>query len=150
MTLQPFVVLADAASDAPWQVLAGGDRTGGLVTFGEARIPAHGGGPSRHVHSREDEAIFVVEGLLTVEVGSERHDVGPGTLTWLPRGVPHTFGNFGDQPVWAFGVITPSGLEGMFREISEYLNGLQGPPDDKVIADINARYGVAAVDAQTE
>jgi quercetin dioxygenase-like cupin family protein len=142
MTLQPFVVSPDPAGAAPWQVLAGGDRTGGLVTFGEARVPARGGGPARHVHSREDEAIFVIEGLLTVEVGSERHEAGPGSLTWLPRGVPHTFGNFGDEPVWAFGVITPAGLEGMFREIGEYLDGLQGPPDDRVIAEINARYGV--------
>jgi quercetin dioxygenase-like cupin family protein len=142
MTLQPFVVSADPSSPVPWQVLAGAERTDGLVTFGEARVPARGGGPARHVHSREDEAIYVIEGLLTVEVGSDRYEAGPGTLIWLPRGVPHTFGNLGEAPVWAFGVITPAGLEGMFSEIAAYLDGLQGPPDDQVIAEINARYGV--------
>jgi hypothetical protein len=142
MTLLPFVVSADRSRPAPWQVLAGGDRTGGLVTFGEARVPARSGGPARHVHSREDEAIYVIEGVLTVEVGPDRYEAGPGTLTWLPRTVPHAFANLGEQSVWAFGIITPSGLEGMFSEIGAYLEGLQGPPDERVIADINARYGV--------
>ncbi|HZC51410.1 MAG TPA: cupin domain-containing protein [Mycobacterium sp.] len=145
MTLLPFVVSADRSQNAPWQVLAGGDRTGGSVTFGEARVPPRGSGPARHVHSREDEAIFIIEGVLTVEVGPDRYEAGPGTLTWLPRGVPHAFGNLGDEPVWAFGVITPSGLEGMFSEIGAYLARLHGPPDEQVIADINARYGVTPV-----
>lgn len=144
MTLLPFVVSADRVGDAPWQVLAGGERTGGSVTFGEARVPPRGGGPARHVHSREDEAIYVIEGVLVVEVGPDRFEAGPGMLTWLPRGVPHAFANLGEEPVWAFGVITPAGLEGMFAEIGAYLAGLQGPPDGQVIAEINARYGVTA------
>jgi hypothetical protein len=32
----------------------------------------------------------------------------------LPRQVPHTFANLDAEPVWAFGVTTPAGLEGMF------------------------------------
>jgi uncharacterized RmlC-like cupin family protein len=143
---EPFLVPADEHRQQPWRVLAGGDRTGGSVTFGDARLPTRTAGPARHVHSREDEAIYVVSGLLTVEVGDRRHQAGPGSLVWLPRGVPHVFANLSDEPVWSVGVITPSGLEEMFAEVAAYLAGLTGPPDSETILEINARYGVTPVD----
>jgi uncharacterized RmlC-like cupin family protein len=143
---QPFQVTDDEQRQNPWRVLAGGDRTGGLVTFGDARLPPHTAGPGRHVHSREDEAIYVVSGVLTVEVGDRRYQTCPGSLVWLPRGVPHVFANLSDEPVWAVGVITPSGLEGLFAEIASYIAALTGLPDPETIATINAKYGVAPVD----
>jgi mannose-6-phosphate isomerase-like protein (cupin superfamily) len=142
----PFVVHRGTDDRKPWHVLAGADRTGGLVTFGEARMPARTGGPSRHVHVHEDEAIYVVSGELTVEVGPDRHRVSSGMLAWLPRGVPHTFANLSDEPVWAVGVITPGGFERMFAEQDEYLAGLTGPPVHEVLMEISAKYGVTAVD----
>jgi mannose-6-phosphate isomerase-like protein (cupin superfamily) len=143
---QPFLIAGDKQRGQPWRVLAGGERTGGLVTFGDARLPPRTAGPGRHIHSREDEAIYVVSGVLTVEVGDQRHEVGTGSLVWLPRGVPHTFANLSDEPVWTVGVITPSGLEEMFAEIAAYLGGLTGPPDPGTITAINAKYGVRAAD----
>lgn len=123
-------------------MLALGDRTGGSVIFGEAHVPAHGGGPGLHVHSREDEAVFVISGTLTFVVGERRFEAGPGTLVWLPREVPHVFANLGDEPVWSFGTIIPSGIEGMFKEQAEYFADLQGPPDPERIKAIGEKYGV--------
>jgi hypothetical protein len=88
----------------------------------------------------------VTSGLLTVEVGGQRHQVGPGSLIWLPRGIPHTFANLTGEPVRTVGVITPSGLEGMFAEIAAYLAALTGPPDPPTITAINAKYGVRPAD----
>lgn len=62
------------------------------------------------------------------------------------RGVPHTFANLSDDPVWTVGVITPSGLEEMFAEIAAYLARLTGPPDQPTIIAINAKYGVGPAD----
>lgn len=143
---QPFLVPGDEQRRDPWRVLAGGERTGGLVTIGDARIPPRTPGPGRHVHSREDEAIYVTSGVLTVEVGGQRHQAGPGSLIWLPRGVPHTFANLTGETVRTVGVITPSGLEGMFAEIAAYLAALTGPPDLHTITAINAKYGVSPAD----
>jgi mannose-6-phosphate isomerase-like protein (cupin superfamily) len=143
---QPFLVTGEEQRRAPWRVVAGGERTGGLVTIGDARLPARTAGPGRHIHSREDEAIYVTSGVLTVEVGDQRHEVGTGSLVWLPRGVPHTFANLSDEPVWTVGVITPSGLEEMFAEIAAYLAALTGPPDPETIIAINAKYGVRPAD----
>jgi uncharacterized RmlC-like cupin family protein len=128
-SFEPFTVVA-ADQSQPWAVLAGGDRTGGLVAFGQARMPANAPGPGRHVHSREDEAIFVISGVLTLQVGDQRIEAGPGTLQWLPRRVPHAFANLSDEPIWAVGVIVPAGMEKLFAEQAEYFASLRGQPAD--------------------
>ena len=141
----PFVVRL-GADRKPWEIVAGADRTGGSVTFGECRMPPHTPGPGRHVHTHEDEAIYVVSGELTVEVGRERHQVCSGMLIWLARGVPHVFANLSDDPVWALGIITPGGFERMFAEQEAYLADLTTPPDHEVLMAISAKYGVTAVE----
>ena len=132
MTLtEHFVVRRETHEGGPWQVLAGGERTAGSVIFGEAHLPARSPGPGLHVHTREDEAVFVISGVMTFVVGDRRFEAGSGDLVWLPRTVPHTFANLGDEPVWAFGSTTPAGLEGMFEEQSAYFSTLHGPPDPR-------------------
>jgi quercetin dioxygenase-like cupin family protein len=126
-------------------VLAGGDRTDGQVVLGEAVIAPRSSGPGLHVHTREDEAVYVFEGVLTVRVGQETFEAAAGTLVWLPRGEPHTFANLSELRVRAFGVITPAGLEGMFRETEAYFASLAGPPDPQRLSEIGARYGVTAL-----
>jgi mannose-6-phosphate isomerase-like protein (cupin superfamily) len=96
---ESFVVRRDAGEAGPWQVLAGGDRTAGSVIFGEARLPARSPGPGLHVHTREDEAAYVISGVLTFVVGDQRFEASAGELVWLPREVPHAFANLGDEPV---------------------------------------------------
>ncbi len=115
------------------------------MAFGEAEIGPRSSGPGLHVHTREDEAVYVIEGVLTVRVGQETFEAAAGTLVWLPRGEPHTFANLSEQRVRAFGVITPAGLEGMFRETEAYFASLVGPPDPQMLSDIGARYGVTAL-----
>jgi quercetin dioxygenase-like cupin family protein len=143
---QAFMIGGPPDRDRPWRVLAGGELTGGAVTFGVARIPPGSPGPGRHVHTREDEAIYVVEGVLTVEVGDQRFEAGPETLVWLPRNIPHTFANLSGGLVRTVGVITPSGLEGMFAEQAVYFSQLQGPPDPEALTAISAKYGVLPVE----
>lgn len=142
---QPFVVRRDESIPGPWQVLAGSDRTAGTVMFGEAQLPARTSGPGLHVHTREDEAVFIIGGLLTFVVGDRRFEAGTGELVWLPRQVPHTFANLSDEAAWAFGTTTPAGLEGMFEEQAAYFASLTGPPDPERIGEIGARYGVTAL-----
>ena len=146
MTLtRPFVVRAVPDVQGPWQVLAGGEMTAGRVIFGEASIPPHTAGPSLHVHTREDEAAYVVEGVLACRVGEDRFDAAAGSLVWLPREVPHTFANLSDSPVRVLGVTVPAGLERMFQEQGSYFAQLTGPPDEEVIAAIGKKYGVTVV-----
>lgn len=89
--------------------------------------------------------MYVVSGVLTFVVGSREFEAGSGDLVWLPREVPHTFANLGEEPAWAFGTTTPGGLEGMFEEQTAYFASLVGPPDPARVAAIGARYGVTAL-----
>ncbi len=68
-----------------------------------------------------------------------------GDLTGVPREIPHTFANLSDEPVHAFGVTVPAGLEGMFAEQAAYFGSLEGPPDEEIVRDIGSRYGVRVV-----
>lgn len=145
---EPFVLGPAAArggAGGPWRTRVRGVDTGGLLVIGEARMPPMSAGPSLHVHAREDEASYVVAGVLTVVLGDERFDVPAGGIAWLPRGVPHTFANLTNEPVHVVGMVVPAGLEGMFAEQADYFASLQGPPDPDAIAEIGGRYGVTVV-----
>jgi mannose-6-phosphate isomerase-like protein (cupin superfamily) len=130
---------------APWRVLAGAAFTGGAVGFGEARLPPHTAGPNRHVHTREDEASYIISGVLTVVVGDRTFEAGPETLVWLPRGLPHTFANRGDEEVRCVGVTSPAGMRALFEEQAAYFASLQGLPDHSYLAELGARFGVSVV-----
>lgn len=145
MLTEPFVVTPEADRVEPWKVLADGSRTGGAAMIGDARMPPRTPGPSLHVHTREDEGVYVVAGRMTFQVGERIFEAGPGSFVWLPREVPHTFANLSDEAVWAVGITLPPGLEGMFVEQSAYFASLEGPPDEAAVQAIGARFGVRSV-----
>jgi hypothetical protein len=60
--------------------------------------------------------------------------------------VPHAFANLADEPVWTVGIVIPGGFERMFAEQAEYLRAVDGSPDEEVLLQIAARYGVHLVD----
>ena len=137
----PFLVQAPADRTTPWRVVVDGQRSRGM-SLGDAVMPPRTPGPARHVHTREDEGVYVIEGVLTAEVGEQRFEVGPGAFLWMPRGLPHTFANLGDEPVRSLGLINPSGFEQFFGEMAEYIASTDGKPDPEVILQLNQRYGV--------
>lgn len=140
-TAKPYLVDAPAERTTPWRVVVDGQRSGGM-SLGEAVLSPRTAGPSRHVHTREDEGIYVIDGVLTAEVGEQRFEVGAGAFLWMPRGLPHTFANLGDAPVHSLGLINPSGFAQFFAEVSDYVASTGGQPDPNVILRINRRYGV--------
>lgn len=129
----------------PWRMLATGEQTDGAFLVGEARMEPGGLTPAKHVHAHEDENLYVVEGVLTIEIGDERFEARSGDFVTLPRGVPHSFGNLSDELVRGIAVIAPTKIEGMFREQEEYFATLSGPPDLGRLAQIAARYDVTFV-----
>ena len=93
----------------------GGRReTGGAFTFIEWSAPA-GFGPPLHVHGREDEAFYILDGQISVECGAKRFTAGPGDFTFLPRGIPHTF-LVTRGPVRGLQITAPAGFEEFIAE----------------------------------
>jgi quercetin dioxygenase-like cupin family protein len=76
--------------DILWVVLATGEQTGGRYSVVEPRMP-EGAGPPPHAHAFEDEASFVIEGEMPLEVGGETLVAGPRSLANVPRNVVHSF-----------------------------------------------------------
>lgn len=62
--------------------------TGGQLTIFDNHGPRGSASPV-HVHSRDDEAFLLLDGEMTVWAGEERHQLQPGAIAFLPRGIPH-------------------------------------------------------------
>ncbi len=137
----PFLVKAPVERTTPWRVVVDGPRSNGMA-LGDAVIPPRTAGPSRHVHTREDEAVYVIEGVLTAEVGRQRFEIATGDFLWMPRGLPHTFANLTQDPVRVVGLIHPSGFEQFFSDLADYLATTDGQPDPDAILHLNEQYGV--------
>src|SRR5688500_7506103 len=80
-----------------YRFLAMGEDTGGKYAMWEAVVQP-GGGPPPHVHSREEEGFYVLEGEITFQIGDERVVAGAGTFANMPVGTPHSFRNDGTRP----------------------------------------------------
>jgi len=93
-----------------------------------------------HLHTREDEYSFVLEGRMGALLGEDVVEAGPGDLVFKPRNQWHTFWNAGDEPCRILEIIAPAGFEDFFRE----LDGLGGAivADPEELAQLNARYGL--------
>jgi quercetin dioxygenase-like cupin family protein len=129
------------------RVLAGADDTGGQLTVMEQRAP-RGFSPPLHVHDREDTALVVLAGALTVQVGDGAQTIGPGGVAWLPRGVAHTFRVDSDE-VHLLELATPGGVEGFHVVASEPASEPAlppaGPPDVPRLAAASAPFAVSII-----
>ena len=99
-----------------YRFLATGEDTNGRYALWEALVPP-GGGPPPHVHSREDEGFYVLEGEITLRVGDRRVVATAGTFANMPVGTPHSFKNESDRPARMLLSVAPAGLEQMFFEV---------------------------------
>lgn len=112
-SLVPFAGIRDDASrrwflgSETW-IRIGTRASGGALAIVEHRIPPGGESPW-HVHLTQDECVYVVEGTVTVMVGSERWTLGPGGFTFGPRNIPHGFRVEGDAPARILLISTPGG-----------------------------------------
>ena len=108
----------------PVTIKARGADTGGALTVFES-VPAPGEGPPLHLHSREDEILYAVEGTLRVLLDGELSHATPGSFVFIPRGVPHTWQNAGEGParlLFAFAPEAP-GMERFFERAAEVPEG---------------------------
>src|ERR1700722_11284710 len=98
-----------------YRFLATGDDTNGKYAVWEAIVPP-GGGPPPHVHSREEEGFYILEGEITLFIGDQRLIVSAGMFANMPVGTPHSFKNESGKPARMLISVAPAGLEKMFFE----------------------------------
>lgn len=97
-----------------YRFLATGEETNGAYASFEAIVPP-GGGPPPHVHRREQESFYVMEGQITFTVNGQRQVASAGSFAHMPIGIPHSFKNETDKPAKMLITVVPAGLENLFR-----------------------------------
>jgi quercetin dioxygenase-like cupin family protein len=124
----------------------GGDTDGAFAVM-EDVVPPHYSTPL-HIHSREDERVYVVSGEFTFQVGDEVFQVKAGDYINMPRERIHNFKNHGDTQGVLLVTFSPEGIEEMFYEMGHPVEDpalpppRQAPEDLKRIVAIAQRYGV--------
>lgn len=133
---------------APTLIRLLGEETGGAYSILEAEQPADGPRAPIHVHSDEDETIYVLEGTMMIEAGHERVEAPAGSLVMFPRGVSQHFWNEGPGRARYLAIYSPPGAEGYVLAVDE----LDREADDfpKRLAEVRARYGLSYPDVPTE
>lgn len=86
--------------------------TGGSLAL--YRSIVDGAGPPLHTHTHEDETIVVVDGRIEATCGDDTWTGGPGTVCFMPRGLPHTFRSV-HGPATILFLVTPGHLDDFFR-----------------------------------
>ncbi len=125
---------------ARWVVLVSGDQTGGRFSAVETLVRP-GSEPPRHVHSREDEVVYVLDGCVTFELDGERHEGLAGTCAVLRRGSEHTF-IVESNEARLLVLLLPAGLESWAGVANgEELTG--GSPAVERFVATAARFGVS-------
>lgn len=108
----PGYVLAAGKGLGDSSLKASGASTGGSFTLIESRTS---GGAPLHVHTREDEFFYVLEGTLTVQLGDQTFEAGPRSFVFLPRSIPHQWDVVGDEATLLM-MTAPAGLDSFLTE----------------------------------
>ena len=101
-------------------------------------------GPPLHTHRDQDDTFYVLDGVLSVQIGDEVYELEPGDFATAPPGVPHTFGNMrrGQDLVRAVNIMTPGGFD---EFLTEFSGSPPGAPDAELLRRWDQRYGVTIV-----
>ena len=112
-----------------------GEQTGGAYSLFEVETPP-GSGPPPHVQHREDESLYVLEGVFEFVVEGRAIRADAGTLIYVPKGNLHAHKNVGEGGGRLLVTQTPGGLYERFFE------SLVPEADGARISALAARYGI--------
>jgi len=130
--LLPSVLLGQtgsytAVAGDTYRALVTGAQSGGAFIAMEILVRP-GGGPPYHVHHREDETFYILEGEIEFTLDGKKVRAAVGSCVFAPRDIPHTFKNVSDKIARFVVFITPAGLENFFAAISKPLASREAAP----------------------
>jgi quercetin dioxygenase-like cupin family protein len=133
------------------------NETGGTYSLFEDIVPP-GIGPPMHIHTREEETWYILDGELTWNVGGQSFHATKGSFTNLPRGIPHNFINESDKPAHMVLTYAPGGFDQWFLDIgtpvSDRYNPGEAPAETAELLNkaikLGEAYGIIFVDHHAE
>ena len=132
-TAQVFSVRTD--------IMMRSEDTGGTYSSYEIIAPP-GCGARAHMHSRENEAMYIIEGTFHFRCGEKEATLGAGDSISMPKGLPHMFMNVGQTTGRLLGVATPAGLEHFFEDVDEVIRAKQAEVTQDDITEVCRRHGI--------
>jgi mannose-6-phosphate isomerase-like protein (cupin superfamily) len=130
--------------DAPgWAWKANGRDNEGRFDFFVIDDLAYATGPPLHFHTTFEDTFFVLEGMLTLQLGDDVVELGPGDFATAPPGVPHSLTNTSaQQRCRAINLLTPG--VGFDRYLSQ-IESVAATGDQQAMDRLNAEYDVTVV-----
>ena len=98
------------------EIKASAEDTNGQLSIVEV-TEAPGAEAPLHVHHREDEGFWILEGEVKLTVGDETIEAAAGDFAWAPRDIPHAY-TVGPNGCRMLFLCTPAGFENLVREMS--------------------------------
>lgn len=106
-----------------------GVQSGGALSLSEISAGS-GSMPPLHVHHRDDETFYVLEGQVRLFLGGHQLLLDAGQAALAPREVPHTYRI--ESGGARFMVInSPAGFEQFLRDAADPAPGAELPPADR-------------------
>ena len=121
------------------------DDTQGQLSIVDHRVPA-GFAPPPHIHEVSDEALLVLDGELEGFWGDQAWRAGPGSLVFMPHGIPHGFTVSAAGPGRIIVVVSPGGFDQFVAAAGEPTRDLRLPepvaPDPARVTQLAAAHGI--------
>jgi quercetin dioxygenase-like cupin family protein len=119
-------------------MLTGKQTNGAYYLFESVFGP--GVGNRLHIHRREDEVGYVLEGALEVRLAGQTHVLEAGGVAHLPKNIPHAIRNPLETPSRYLFMAIPAGLDQWFDALEAAERN--GTLDDEVYQKLSLDYGI--------
>jgi quercetin dioxygenase-like cupin family protein len=139
--LSPLAVSSDEGEARWWfgtlaVIKTTASETGGHLTIIDVTNPPGFEAPL-HVHHRDDEGFWILEGEATFQVGDTTIEGSAGDYLFGPRDIPHRY-TAGDSGCRMLFIMVPGGMEDVVRATSEPAASRALPPPPDEVPDIDA------------
>ena len=122
-------------------IKVGGRHALGSLAVMELALGSGFEGPVLHRHRATVDSFYVLDGILTLQLGDGTVEAPAGSYAVVPPGNDHTFSNPRDERVRILNVMAPGGLEQYLKEAAADSGG---PPDRERLARIASKYDFVA------
>ena len=123
-----------------------GEQTDDMFSLLEVSVPPQNG-PPLHIHNREVESYYILEGDFEITVNDRIVKAPVGTFVSVPKGVPNTYKNVGNKEGRFLMFYSPANASKSFEEVGQPVSSSTPPDMDKMMS-VMDKYGMEIVAAK--
>ncbi len=128
ITIDPGAGDALAIAGGAYRILLSGAQTNGSCAIISMMVPP-GGGPGPHAHKDIQESFYVLDGEVVVRSETQTYTARKGAFINIPfGGAVHNFKNESGETAHLLCIVTPAGMDELFREIGKPIAAGSTPP----------------------